>query len=302
MKRVLTAVIMVPVVLLLVLRAPQPIFAGALLVLNFLAQREFLAFADTLGILPHRRLALLAGLWLVLAFSLPLGNAAVAAARAWPSAAPLVLFLAPLFDPFAILLIIVVAVLLSALLRGARLPQLVPDTGFTLIAALYPALFLALVGQLRLNYGAWWVLFLLLVVWLGDVAAYYVGRTWGRHRLAPRISPAKSWEGLAASLAAALAVAALLARFAPQVTLALLRLNLGYYAFMHSFPLLPMLFLALALNLAAQAGDLVESAFKRAAGVKDSSSMLPGHGGLLDRMDAMLLAIPVLWYYLFLHG
>ncbi|HXE30499.1 MAG TPA: phosphatidate cytidylyltransferase, partial [Terriglobales bacterium] len=124
--------------------------------------------------------------------------------------------------------------------------------------------------------GAMWLVFLLVVVWVGDTAALYAGRAWGRHRLAPRVSPGKSWEGAVASMIAAAAVGA------------------GVGAWQHAYILIPV---AIAINIAAQVGDLAESALKRGAGVKDSGTLLPGHGGVLDRIDALLFAAPVLWFY-----
>jgi phosphatidate cytidylyltransferase len=123
------------------------------------------------------------------------------------------------------------------------------------------------------------VLYVLILTWVGDTAAYYVGRSMGRHRLAPRVSPGKTWEGTVASLLASMA--------------------LGYFALNHFFPSVPLwlnLFTALLVNVAGQLGDLAESALKRGAGVKDSGGLLPGHGGMLDRVDALLFAIPVMWY------
>lgn len=121
-----------------------------------------------------------------------------------------------------------------------------------------------------------WLMFLpLAIVAFGDTAAYYVGRRFGRHRLAPRVSPNKSWEGAAASLAIAVAVAALWGTF-----------RLG------AVPA-PLLALGAAIGVAGQLGDLVESLLKRGSGVKDSGSLLPGHGGLYDRVDALLFAMPV---------
>ena len=115
------------------------------------------------------------------------------------------------------------------------------------------------------------------VVWIGDSAAYYVGSRWGRHKMAPVVSPNKSWEGAAASLLAAAAAAALWSwivrrEVAPGVV------ALGALA-----------------NVAGQLGDLVESLFKRGSGFKDSGQLLPGHGGMLDRIDGLLFAAPVLW-------
>ncbi len=126
--------------------------------------------------------------------------------------------------------------------------------------------------------GRWWLLFALLLNWIGDSAAYYIGRRLGRHKMAPRISPNKSWEGAAASLVASAVFAALyLPRLIPAVTLG------------------PAIVLGVAGNVAGQVGDLAESALKRGAGVKDSGTMLPGHGGWLDRVDSVLFAMPVIY-------
>jgi phosphatidate cytidylyltransferase len=122
------------------------------------------------------------------------------------------------------------------------------------------------------------LLFALVITWVGDSAAYFVGRAIGRHSLAPHLSPKKTWEGSAASLAGSLLVAILFARFV-------------------NVPLPHLLGMAGFGNLAGQAGDLLESAYKRSAGVKDSGGLLPGHGGMLDRIDALILTIPVVWYY-----
>jgi phosphatidate cytidylyltransferase len=122
------------------------------------------------------------------------------------------------------------------------------------------------------------LMFVLVITWVGDSAAYFVGRAIGRHPLSPVLSPKKSWEGTIASILGALLVAMVFARFL-------------------MVPLPHLLAMAAVGNLAGQAGDLLESAYKRSAGVKDSGSLLPGHGGILDRIDALILAIPVVWYY-----
>jgi phosphatidate cytidylyltransferase len=129
-------------------------------------------------------------------------------------------------------------------------------------------------------------------VWSGDIAALYIGRAFGRRKLAPRLSPGKTVEGAIASVAASVLAALAVVLVSDALTA---RGNLTLHI---SQPLWQSLLLAVLLNLAAQAGDLLESAVKRGAGVKDSGTLLPGHGGILDRIDALLLAAPVLWYVL----
>jgi phosphatidate cytidylyltransferase len=123
-----------------------------------------------------------------------------------------------------------------------------------------------------------WLMFGLMVNWVGDTGAFYVGRKFGRHKLAPSISPGKSWEGAAASAVTG-------------VVFGMIYLPLA----IKSTSLLTAGLLALAANAAGQVGDLAESAIKRGAGVKDSGSLLPGHGGLLDRVDSTMFALPVLY-------
>jgi phosphatidate cytidylyltransferase len=127
--------------------------------------------------------------------------------------------------------------------------------------------------------------FALALNWVGDTAAYYTGRAFGRHRLAPVVSPMKSWEGAAASVAASVAFGVL---------------YLGYFT-----PRVPWWQAAAAAvlgNIAGQFGDLTESAIKRGAGVKDSGNLLPGHGGMLDRVDSSLFALPVVYLLFQLLG
>ena len=166
----------------------------------------------------------------------------------------------------------------------------------------YIALPLGFLVQIREQAsGAFLLLYLLLLVWAGDIFAYFVGRSLGRHLMSPRISPRKTWEGTLASLIASLVVGMLLYKYALPISTALLNAHLierkdGLFA-LERPPLWPTLLLSAAINVAAQLGDLVESLIKRGAGVKDSGTILPGHGGMLDRVDALLFAAPVLWYY-----
>jgi phosphatidate cytidylyltransferase len=123
--------------------------------------------------------------------------------------------------------------------------------------------------------GARWVMYALLIVWVADTGAYFAGRYWGGHKLAPRVSPGKTWAGLfgglAGSVLLAVAAHAWLAR-----------------------PVLPLMLLTMLVTLYSVVGDLTESLFKRHAGLKDSGTMIPGHGGFLDRFDSLLAAAPVL--------
>jgi len=177
-----------------------------------------------------------------------------------------------------------------------------PAAAVSVFAFGYIALPLGFLVQIREQWaGAVLLLYLLLLVWVGDISAYFVGRFLGRHRMSPRISPNKTWEGALASLIASLVVGILLANHALPISSALLNAHLlerrdGYFA-LEKPPLGPTLLLSAAINVAAQLGDLVESLIKRGAGVKDSGAILPGHGGMLDRIDALLFAAPVVWYY-----
>jgi phosphatidate cytidylyltransferase len=161
--------------------------------------------------------------------------------------------------------------------------------GFTLISL--PALRESPEGN-----GASLVTFLLCVVWAGDIAALYVGRAWGRRKLAPTLSPNKTWEGALGSVAGSLLATGALLGLAHLLTAQWDSALLAYPESVWYW-----LGLAVVVNVAAQAGDLVESALKRSAGVKDSGCLLPGHGGVLDRIDALLVAAPVLWYAQVIH-
>jgi phosphatidate cytidylyltransferase len=187
-------------------------------------------------------------------------------------------------------------------MRRAQMSSAYPAAAASAFAFAYIALPMAMLVQLRQQWaGAFWLLYLLLVVWAGDIFAYFVGRSLGRALMAPRISPKKTWEGAAASLAASLLVTSLLFSHSLQISSFLLRVGLierrdGLFG-LEKPEMWPIILLTVAVNIAAQLGDLVESLIKRGAGVKDSGTILPGHGGMLDRIDALLFAAPVLWFY-----
>jgi phosphatidate cytidylyltransferase len=130
----------------------------------------------------------------------------------------------------------------------------------------------------HLTAGRHWLMFALMVNWIGDTGAYYAGRKLGRHKLAPAISPGKTWEGAAASAITGIVFGLI---YLPLAITGTSFLKAGV--------------LAVASNIAGQVGDLAESAIKRGAGVKDSGTLLPGHGGMLDRVDSTLFALPVVY-------
>jgi phosphatidate cytidylyltransferase len=289
LKRILTAVVLIPIVLLLVLRAPIPVLAVVAAVVAVLAVRELLQLAEGYLIEPFHGatyivVALLFVLLAVNPGDQPLSSTAVFAGT---------VVLAAAVAPFAFLVLG---------MRREDLKGAFPAAMASAFAFGYVALPLGLLVQLRQQWqGAFLVLYLLLLVWAGDIFAYFVGRSCGRHRMAPQISPKKTWEGAFGGLLASMAVGWLLYNYATPISSALLRAHLieardGIFALQKPSPG-PILLLSAALNVAAQLGDLVESLIKRGAGVKDSGTILPGHGGMLDRIDALLFATPLLWYY-----
>ena len=220
----------------------------------------------------------------------------------WMIAAVLILFLMTYFRPLEAVLPVLSALGLSLLAFAAfqearlnRLERVLPVAAGGFFGLIYIAYPLTLLPQMEAREnGPALLLFLMLVVWCGDVAALYVGRAFGHRKLAPALSPNKTWLGSVASLAGSLLIAGVL------VAVGELMAARGYTILHISEPLWQTLLLAVLVNIAAQIGDLLESAIKRGAGVKDSGTMLPGHGGILDRIDALLVAAPVLWYLLLL--
>ena len=175
----------------------------------------------------------------------------------------------------------------------ASLDQVLWETAAGLLLLLYIAYPLTLLPKLLAEEnGTALLLFLFLCVWSGDIAALYVGKRWGKRKFAPRLSPNKTWEGAAASLAASVGFGMALVGLGEYLS----RSGSSFTRLHTSEPWWQSLLLAVLLNAAAQLGDLLESALKRGAGVKDSGTILPGHGGVLDRIDALLLAAPVLWF------
>jgi phosphatidate cytidylyltransferase len=289
-QRIATAVVLIPIVLLLVLRAPIAWVVTVTAAIALLTVHEFLKLTESYGVQPLRKPTYA---FVILFFLLMLVNAR----QEKPLLSTEIFGVAAAFAAS-----IATFVFLTIAMRRANLASGYPAAAASAFGFAYIALPLAMLAQLRQQWaGAFLILYLLLVVWAGDIFAYFIGRGLGRHLMAARISPKKTWEGAAASLVASLAVGGALLYYAAPVSTALLQWGLiqrrdGMFG-LERPALLPILLLTAALNLAAQLGDLVESLIKRGAGVKDSGSILPGHGGMLDRIDALLFATPVLWIW-----
>lgn len=251
MKRVLTAAALIPVIVYVVLKAPSLAFLAVLAAAALLCWREYDNLAAAYGFGAPGPVGLGAGMALLF----------VPADAAW-------------------LFVTVVAVIaLTIALRADDLAHSLPRAALLLMGVVYIFGCWRAAIPLR-EWNPHLLLFALLVNWVGDTGAYYTGRAIGKHKLAPRVSPKKTWEGSAGSvLASVLLAGAYLLYFVPE------------------FPPVHAIVLAILANIAGQLGDLAESAMKRGANVKDSGTILPGHGGFLDRVDSTLFSLPVTYAY-----
>jgi len=288
LKRVLTAVVLIPIVLLLVLRAPVPVLAFVAGVVALLAIHELLKLAEGYNIRPlYVPTYIFVGLFFLLIAISPGPTPALST-----SGFAFIAVCAAAFAPF---------VFLAIAMRRDELSSAFPAAMVAAFAFVYIALPMASLVQLREQWqGSFFLLYLLLLVWAGDIFAYFIGKALGTHRMSPRVSPKKTWEGAVASVIASVAVGMLMAHYAVPISRGLLHARLieqrdGVFT---EPRLLPIVLLSILLNIAAQLGDLVESLIKRGAGAKDSGAILPGHGGMFDRIDALLFAAPVLWAYM----
>ena len=267
MRRIVTAAVLIPLVLALVFLNSLPVLTLAAALVAGLATWEFLSLAAH-GAPGIPRIPVLAGVALlfVCAYFRPE-------------------YTAPTLGGLAFLLLGICAFRLQP-------PQVLPAAAASVFALLYTGWSMTTLPLISAQgNGPSLLVFLFLSVWSGDVAALYVGRNFGKHKLT-RLSPGKTWEGSIASLAGTVLVIALLLLLSTELN------RRGIELLLYPGPVVRTLLLAVVLNIAAQLGDLLESGLKRGAGVKDSGTLLPGHGGVLDRIDALLLAAPVLWYAL----
>jgi phosphatidate cytidylyltransferase len=279
-KRVVTAALLIPVVAGLVLFAPTPVVAGATGLVVLLALAEFVAMGDAIGHRAYRYWTATCALALVFVQYLAGKETVPELSGGLAVHSHLGRFAGGFPGVSDVLLLFVLGIAVLTLWSRRPLVEALPAAGISSSALLLVAL--PVTYAIRLHalgaQGPLLLLFALVITWVADSVAYFAGRAIGRHPLAPHLSPKKTWEGAVAGFAGSLLVAFVFRRW----------LNAS---------LLQLLGMAAAGNLAGQMGDLLESAYKRSAGVKDSGGLLPGHGGILDRIDALILAIPVVWYY-----
>lgn len=267
MKRVITALILAPLVLVLVFIGPMWLITSVVAGVAMLAAWEFLALTEQRGAKPPKVLTL-GTIGLLFA-----GN------YQWPDET------ATIFGLFCIVLLVYCTF-------RSPVERALADATSSVFALFYLGLTLLPIPMLReATNGPSLLVFLFLTVWAGDTVAMYAGRAFGRSKLAPNLSPNKTWAGAIGSVVGAMAVAGILLALSTYLA-QWNSVKLSY----SDAPWWYWLGLAVVVNVAAQVGDLAESALKRSAGVKDSGTLLPGHGGILDRIDALLLAAPVLWY------
>jgi phosphatidate cytidylyltransferase len=273
--RIVTAVVLIPAVVALVWWGPAPLLAAAAAIVALLALHEFFTLGERVGMRAFRNWTMLcaAGLFYAqysagMVETRPLSGGALLIRDATRGVVSAEL----------VLLIFLFGSVSIGLATRRPLQDVLPAIAISSAGLLFVALpfsYLVRVNEIE-HVGRQLVLFTLCLIWAGDTLAYFAGRSLGRLPMAPALSPKKTWEGAIANLLASLLVAVLFARWM-QTDIASL------------------LVLAALANIAGQMGDLIESAYKRGAVVKDSGALLPGHGGMLDRLDSLILAAPVVW-------
>ena len=280
MKRIGTGILLIAAVVYVVLWGPPLLLVALQLLVSLVGLWEYFRLAEAAG---HRSVR-----WPGYVFAVLLGlvNALFNRTQIDTSSDG---YASVSMDPtstwiLAVLLMLLMLASIAAMKSRESLSGYFGAVASTLFGPVYVALPLALLVSVCMQFdGPTIVLFAMVVIWVGDTSGYVIGKSIGKHNSSPRISPNKTWEGTIASFVAALLVGLFTALYIWG----------GEGMAGYAEPIL----LAAVLNVAGQFGDLAESALKRSAGVKDSSNLLPGHGGVLDRIDALLFAAPVLWYY-----
>jgi phosphatidate cytidylyltransferase len=273
--RIWTAVVLIPAVIAAVWLGPAWLVAGSASIVTVLALLEFFALGERLGFHAYRFWTCLSAIGI---FAQQWDEARAASIAKLGDL--LYRMRAPRVSLEMVLVLFIVGAAVIALGSRRPLAEIFSSVSVSAAGLLVVAIpFSAIVRLHSVDFlGPQLLLFTLVVVWVGDTAAYFVGKGVGRFKMSPQLSPNKTWEGAAANLLGALLVAAVF----------------GYWMKIAPAHMLAMAALG---SVAGQVGDVFESAFKRSAGAKDSGTILPGHGGILDRIDALILAAPAVWYY-----
>jgi phosphatidate cytidylyltransferase len=278
-QRWLTALILLPLLILVLLKGGLALFVLVILVVSGLGQWEFLGMFQAEADKSRRLKSILLGSLLLLSFC----TAHPASNMCTPSG---ILFC----NPSKVLFVLVWCLFflfLFHLVSYGHIEHLSRDLAVNLLGLLYLPFLLGHLIWLRFLFqGEWWVLWFLMVIFAGDTGAYYTGRTLGKTKLYPAVSPGKTWAGVVGGFASSLVVGVFVGRW--------LLVGMGVPA---------LAALAVVLAVVGLLGDLFESMLKRQVQVKDASNLLPGHGGMLDRLDSILFTAPVVVYVrLFLIG
>jgi phosphatidate cytidylyltransferase len=277
MSRIITAIIVLPILIASILvPSLQPLFVMMAAAAMVLGLYEFYLLAAKKGIKADFGAGYLAAVALFVIFYFAAPNPMAMQDRLDVQSLILVL------------LILTVGALVAATFRAAPFEKMIVSVGTTILGVLYVVLLGGHLVALRTGFpqklSAHLLSFFFLVLMGSDIGAYYVGRAFGKHKLAPKISPGKTWEGVAGGVAAGLALA-----------------TLAHFWFFPELPLKWALPLAAVMTTLGILGDLTESALKRGAGAKDAAKILPGHGGILDRLDSLLFNAPLLYYFAHLY-
>jgi phosphatidate cytidylyltransferase len=273
--RLLTAAVLIPVVVALVWWAPAIILAGIAAVVAILALVEFLNLGDRIGL---RGFKLWTYFCTVLIFYVQFSLGRIETHTLAGGISMVRDATGGTLSVEAALLIFLFGCVILGLITKRPLHEVLPAISISSAALLFvvlPFSYIVRLDELE-PVGRQLVLFTLVLVWAGDMLAYFVGKSLGRVPMAPALSPQKTWEGALGNVLASMIVAVLFAKWMQTDVITLL-------------------VIAGVANIAGQAGDLIESAYKRGAAVKDSGALLPGHGGMLDRIDSLILATPVVW-------